>query len=61
MLYCDGGWPSKPLSVSDEPRFGWRGLLIDVARHFISLERLLSVVEGYGAVEDERLTSASDG
>mgnify|MGYP001194012289 FL=1 len=46
MLYCDGGWSSKPLSVSDEPRFGWRGLLIDVARHFISLERLLSVVEG---------------
>ncbi len=32
--------------IEDAPRFPWRGLLIDTARHFIPLDDLLNVVEG---------------
>jgi len=32
--------------LSDRPRFAWRGVLIDVARHFMPLPLLLRVVEG---------------
>lgn len=34
------------LSIEDHPRFSWRGLLVDVARHFIPLDVLLRVVDG---------------
>ena len=44
------GWltqPSRPaLRIEDAPRFGWRGLLLDPARHFLPIETLLKVVEG---------------
>jgi hexosaminidase len=29
------GWDLPPLTVEDGPRFGWRGLMLDVARHFL--------------------------
>ncbi len=32
--------------IEDAPRFPWRGLLIDVARHFLSLDLLTSVLDG---------------
>jgi len=32
--------------IEDAPRFPWRGLLIDVARHFLSVDLLRSVIEG---------------
>jgi len=32
--------------IEDAPRFAWRGLLIDVARHFISREVLHVVIDG---------------
>lgn len=34
------------LSIQDSPRFPWRGLLLDVARHFFPIESLMSVVDG---------------
>lgn len=33
-------------SIDDQPRYPWRGVLIDVARHFISIETLRHVVDG---------------
>lgn len=41
-IYVDGGIQS-PLSIpcvtiDDKPRFGWRGLMLDVARHFMPLD-----------------------
>jgi len=33
-------------NVHDFPRFAWRGLLIDVARHFFSLDLLKRIVDG---------------
>ena len=40
------GGPPPACQIIDQPRFPWRGLLIDVARHFISLQVLRRVVDG---------------
>ena len=34
------------LVIDDGPRFSWRGLLLDVARHFFPIQSLMSVVDG---------------
>lgn len=38
-------------SIDDTPRFPWRGLLIDVARHFIPLDVLKRNLDGMAAVK----------
>jgi hexosaminidase len=40
-----------PLRLQDRPRFGWRGLLMDTARHFLPLPQLLRVVDGMAALK----------
>jgi hexosaminidase len=35
-----------PLVIDDAPRFPWRGLTLDVARHFIGIEHLLQALDG---------------
>ncbi|MEQ8857130.1 MAG: family 20 glycosylhydrolase [Pseudomonadales bacterium] len=37
--------PLPALRIVDAPRFPWRGLMLDVARHFIPLDDLLRTVE----------------
>lgn len=34
-----------PISISDSPRFPWRGIMIDTARHFLPLPAVLHVVD----------------
>ncbi|XOV84130.1 MAG: beta-N-acetylhexosaminidase [bacterium] len=46
QLHQSGDLQHSGWRIEDAPRFPWRGLLIDVARHFLSLELLLSVVDG---------------
>lgn len=31
-------WTVQPATITDYPRFGWRGLMLDVSRHFFSKE-----------------------
>jgi hexosaminidase len=33
------------MKITDYPRFGWRGLLIDPARHFIPKEDMLRFID----------------
>lgn len=52
---ADGGFQGQylikylPIRIRDEPRFAWRGLLVDTSRHFISVEKLLTVIDGLSA------------
>ncbi|WP_277968018.1 beta-N-acetylhexosaminidase [Sphingomonas echinoides] len=39
------------VSISDAPRFAWRGLMVDVARHFQPLPALYQIVEQMAAVK----------
>ena len=39
------------VEIDDQPRFPWRGLLIDVARHFQTMEVLKRTLDGMAAVK----------
>ncbi|WP_329564560.1 beta-N-acetylhexosaminidase [Kitasatospora sp. NBC_01266] len=39
------GWQLPVCEIADAPRFGWRGVLLDVARHFLPLADLLRFVD----------------
>ena len=39
------------ISIEDSPRFPWRGLMIDVGRHFIPLDVLKRNIDGMAAVK----------
>ena len=43
---ASSGELSRQLEITDRPRFGWRGLLIDVARSFVSIGALRRILDG---------------
>ena len=45
------GFAVPVVTIKDQPRFPWRGLLIDVGRHFIPLEVLKRNLDGMAAVK----------
>src|SRR5437667_119928 len=45
------GWEMPACEVSDRPRFAWRGLLLDPARHFLPVAALRRTVEAMAAVK----------
>lgn len=45
------GFAVPVVAIQDRPRFAWRGLLIDVGRHFIPLEVLKRNLDGMAAVK----------
>ena len=45
------GYYFPGLSVSDEPRFAWRGLLLDVALHFMPVDEIKRTLDGMAAVK----------
>lgn len=45
------GFAAPPVTVKDEPRFAWRGMLIDVSRHFIPIDVLKRNLDGMAAVK----------
>lgn len=45
------GYYCPAAEISDSPRFKWRGLLIDVARHFIPMDVLLRNIDAMAAVK----------
>ena len=38
--------PFLPLKINDEPRYGYRGLLLDVSRHFYPIDTLKMILDG---------------
>jgi hexosaminidase len=45
------GFAVPAISIEDSPRFAWRGLMIDVSRHFIPLDVLRRNLDGMAAVK----------
>ncbi|UCE47620.1 MAG: beta-N-acetylhexosaminidase, partial [Phycisphaerales bacterium] len=48
-------WSIPCVKITDYPRFGWRGLLIDPARHFIPKEDILRFIDVMAAHKFNRL------
>jgi hexosaminidase len=46
-----GGFVAPAVHIEDSPRFPWRGLTIDVSRHFISVDTLKRNIDGMAAVK----------
>jgi len=40
-----GSWPLPVVHISDAPRFAWRGVLLDVARHFMPVPDVLRFID----------------
>jgi hexosaminidase len=45
------GFVAPVVNIQDQPRFPWRGLMIDVARHFVPMEVLKRNLDGMEAVK----------
>jgi hexosaminidase len=45
------GFAAPEVSINDKPRFPWRGLMIDSARHFVPLDVLKRNIDGLEAVK----------
>ena len=48
-------WSVPAITVKDEPRFGYRGLMLDVARYFLPKEYLLKVIDCMGMLKLNKL------
>jgi hexosaminidase len=44
-LQANTNWTLPYVSIIDKPRFGWRGLMLDVSRHFFSKEDVLTFID----------------
>ncbi|MBV8502430.1 MAG: family 20 glycosylhydrolase [Paucibacter sp.] len=38
-------WTMPALAISDQPRFGWRGLMLDVSRHFFTVDEVKGFID----------------
>jgi hexosaminidase len=45
------GWFLPAVSIRDEPRFAWRGLMLDVARHWQPMDVVKRTLDGMAAVK----------
>lgn len=43
--------PWTPISIKDEPRYPWRGLLVDSARHYLSVPLLEKTIDSMAALK----------
>jgi hexosaminidase len=48
---AQGGFAVPAMTIRDQPRFPWRGLLIDTGRHFLPIEVLKRNLDGMAAVK----------
>jgi hexosaminidase len=42
------GVAAAPLSITDAPKFAWRGILIDTDRHWLSLRDIYRIIDAMG-------------
>ncbi|MFS0893030.1 family 20 glycosylhydrolase [Microbacterium sp. 179-I 3D3 NHS] len=51
----DGGWGFLRAEVADQPRFGRRGVMLDVARHFFDVDEVKSFIDSTSALKFNHL------
>jgi hexosaminidase len=51
----EGPWQIPGLDVEDRPRFAWRGLMLDVARSFFTVEEIKNLLDLAAAIKLNRL------
>jgi len=51
----DGGWGWPRTRITDAPRFDYRGVMLDVARHFFSVEEVKIVIDRIAALKFNHL------
>lgn len=54
-VHKDVVWSVPAVSITDEPRFGYRGLMLDVARFFLPKEHLLRIIDCMGMMKLNKL------
>jgi hexosaminidase len=42
---CDRQWTAPCVQIEDEPRFKWRGFMLDVSRHFFTKSEVMQLLE----------------
>ncbi len=47
----EGAWVIPSLSMNDQPRYAWRGLMIDACRHWVPKEVILRNLEAMGSLK----------
>lgn len=51
---CATGLPVPTGTIQDEPRFGWRGFMLDVSRHFYPVAEVKAVIDRMAALKLNR-------
>ncbi|MBI5381646.1 MAG: family 20 glycosylhydrolase [Opitutae bacterium] len=52
LLRADAeGWHLPAVTINDQPRFPWRGLMLDVCRHWVPLETIKRQLDGMAVVK----------
>jgi hexosaminidase len=45
VIQTNGALQIPAMDISDEPRFGWRGMMLDVSRHFYSVDAIKEFID----------------
>ncbi len=45
MILSRTKWSVPPVTISDRPRYAWRGAMLDVARHFFTVDELYQYID----------------
>jgi hexosaminidase len=45
IILRGAGWAIPSVTISDQPRFAWRGAMLDVARHFFTVDEVKQFVD----------------
>ncbi|MEX9542562.1 family 20 glycosylhydrolase, partial [Escherichia coli] len=52
LIQTDGENTFVPLlSINDNPRFSWRGVMLDSSRHFLPINDILRQIDGMAAAK----------